>query len=417
MNLSGELVICKARFNQFLHNIKFDFSHFKEIEEILNEIDSNHELFVKELKTLLNKQKIENKVLTRYDQIKIKLENLRKAHHNLQLINFIHVLDENTNALTKISSSIQSEVMQTRMIPIEATFTRFKRILRDISKELQKEVTLEISGEETELDKKIVDAIAEPLTHMIRNAIDHGIEDPTTRRRLGKDPVGKITLKAYHDGNNICIQVSDDGRGLDTNKILNFALARGIITKENAEKFNTKNIYDLIFLPGFSTADKVSNISGRGVGMDVVQNMIRSINGVVDIQSEINKGTSFNLMIPITLAIIQALEVEVAGEIFAIPLESVVEIIRATPKDIFYVEGNETVKLREHALTLAYLQKLIKINKKDISTANNGVSQSKIIVTITSGDIQLGLIVDKLIGKDEIVIKALSEHYSSYADY
>ncbi|MBF0360931.1 MAG: chemotaxis protein CheA [Oligoflexia bacterium] len=354
LNLSGELVILRAKFSQILHRLRQEKNFdYKNINSIIN------------------------------------------------------IFDETTSSLGKMASEIQTSVMQTRMIPIEGIFNRFKRTVRDISHELGKNIELVTRGEDTELDKKIVDSLSEPLTHMIRNAADHGIEDQEERKRAGKAEQGTIYLSASHRGNSICIEVADDGKGIDHNKVLKSAIEKGILTEEKAQTMSKQDILNLIFLPGFSTAAKVTGISGRGVGMDVVKNMINSVNGIVEINTEVGSGTSFLLKIPLTLAIIQALNVIVAKEVYSIPIESVVEILKVHPFDIYSVDGNETVKLRGHALSLIELENVIKVQSDE-----NKRMGIKNIVVITNGQKQVGLVIDDLIGKDEMVIKSLSEHFS-----
>jgi two-component system chemotaxis sensor kinase CheA len=272
---------------------------------------------------------------------------------------------------------------------------------------LKKEVNLVIEGEETELDKKIVDSLGDPLTHMVRNAVDHGIESAEVRRKAGKPEVGTAFLRASHKGNSICIEVGDDGKGLDAEKICQSAVKKGVITQDQADRMDTKSKLDLVFAPGFSTAEKVTDVSGRGVGMDVVKNMITSVNGSVDIQTEVGKGTTFIMKIPLTLAIIQALLVVVGKETFAFPLDTVVEIIKIAADDIYSIDGNETVKVRSHALSIVELEHVIHIpsTERDRSVARK-------IVVVTDGEQQVGIVVDSLIGEDEIVIKSLTDHFA-----
>ena len=296
--------------------------------------------------------------------------------------------------------------MQARMVPIKGVFTRFNRIIRDISKDLGKEINLILEGEETELDKSLVDNLGEPLTHMIRNAVDHGIEDFSTRERIGKPAKGTILLKALHDGNNICIEVQDDGKGLDPNVLAQSALKKKLITQEQLNRLNDREKLDLMFLPGFSTAVQVTGLSGRGVGMDVVHNIVASLNGSIDIESEIGKGARFVLKIPLTLAIIQALLIVVDGEIYALPLESVTEIIKVTEEMIYSIDGNATVKLRDQVLSLIELKDIIHTRG-----TKREDRKGRLIVVISDGNSQVGIIVERLIGETEIVIKSLSHHF------
>ena len=318
MNLSSELVIIRARFAQLVSQLNEEIMNQREIGSVIESIKDNKNLILKEVRTIINKTKDESggkKVNKLFDDLDIKLDEFEGITGNNKIVSAIHSLDEITSSLGKISSDIQSGIMQTRMIPIEGIFTRFKRIIRDISKELGKEVNLKIEGEDTELDKKIVDSLGDPLTHMIRNSVDHGIEDKETRKQSGKSEVGTILLKASHRGNNICIEVGDDGKGLNPDRIVSTALKKGIIKQDDVAIMTDRQKIDLIFLPGFSTAEKVTGISGRGVGMDVVKSMVTSVNGSIDIVSEMGKGSNFVLKIPLTLAIIQALLVVIGEEI------------------------------------------------------------------------------------------------------
>lgn len=411
MNLSGELVITRARFSQLVNQFNAALAAQKELMNTYNELKDTHENVQKECKQFLAKEDENDlnakKVFKALDETTgtfVEVDEKMALSNNVALI---HTLDEVTSALGKIASDIQTGVMQTRMIPIEGIFTRFKRVVRDISKSLQKEVNLKIEGEETELDKKIVDSLGDPLTHMIRNACDHGIEDRESRIAAGKPEIGTVLLRASHKGNSFCIDVGDDGKGLDAEKIAASAINKGIVTPEQVEKMSEKEKLHLVFAPGFSTAEKVTGISGRGVGMDVVKNMITSVNGVVDIETEIGKGTTFVLKIPLTLAIIQALLVVINDETFAFPLETVIEIIKVSQEEIYSIDGTDTVKLRGHALSVVELQKIIHVEGR--GRAEQG---SKKVVVISDGENQIGVVVDSLIGEDEIVIKSLTEHFS-----
>ncbi|MCA9400483.1 MAG: chemotaxis protein CheA [Candidatus Omnitrophica bacterium] len=415
MNLSGELVIIRAQFAMLGSYLDSGLVQQKEYTMIADRLSNSFEDLGKEmtgcLKNVSGEGRSEaNRVMKIIDDINHDLQILNDKIAKSTIVENIHALDETTNRLEKISSDIQSGVMQTRMIPIEGVFSKFKRIVRDISKEVKKEVNLKIEGADTELDKKIVDGLGDPLTHMVRNAVDHGIEDPETRRAAGKTEVGTLLLKASHQGNNICIEISDDGKGLDPEKLVASALKKGLINQEKAERLSEKDKLNLIFMAGFSTAAQVTDLSGRGVGMDVVRNMINSFNGVVDIESTLGQGTRFLMKIPLTLAIINALLVVIGKEIYALPLESVVEIIKVSHDEVYSIDGNETVKLREHALSLIELEKVIKINGTQDRQENQS---SRKVVIVTDGESQLGVIVDDLIGKDEIVIKSFTEHFAN----
>jgi len=412
MNLSGELVIIRAKYSRLASMFSSDLAGQKEIARMAEGISFFIDELNKEMEAMLTETEgSADKNISKIKKIMTDLEEdlnaLNEKISTNDIIEHIHTLGEITSTLEKVSSDIQSGVMQTRMVPVEGVFTRFKRIVRDISKSINKDVNLKIVGAETELDKNIVDSLGDPLTHMIRNAVDHGIESREERAETGKPEAGTVFLKASHKGNSICIEVGDDGKGTDPDKLAESAIRKGLLTQDQIEKMTEKEKLNIMFMPGFSTAEQVTGLSGRGVGMDVVRNMITSVNGVVDIETKKGQGTTFVLRIPLTLAIIQALLVSLGDEIYAFPIESVTEIIKVSSEEIYSVDKNDTVKLRDHALSLVDLEKVIKvknINKKE--------EKSQKVVIITDGESQLGVGVDSLVGKDEIVIKPFSEHFS-----
>ena len=307
-----------------------------------------------------------------------------------------------TNAIGMNTTELQLAIMKTRMIAIGKVFNKFPRVVRDIARDTGKEIELIISGEETELDKQVIESIGDPLLHMIRNSCDHGVETPDVRLAKGKPRMGTVNLSAYHEGNHVVIEIKDDGAGMDPNKLKRKAIEKGVITVDEANSMDDKQAFALIFKPGFSTAEKITNISGRGVGMDVVRTNIEKLNGIITIDSKIDEGSTFYLKLPLTLAIIQALLVEVAGETFAIPLASVVETVRITNEEIHSFEGREVLKLRDRVLSLIRL---------DEAFALDELEQDEIyVVVVALAEKQLGFIVDKLIGQEEIVIKSLGDY-------
>ena len=307
-----------------------------------------------------------------------------------------------TNSIGMNTTELQLAIMKTRMIAIGKVFNKFPRVVRDIARDTGKEIELIISGEETELDKQVIESIGDPLLHMIRNSCDHGVETPEVRVAKGKPRTGTVLLSAYHEGNHVVIEIKDDGAGMDPDKLKRKAIEKGVITLDEANNMDDKQAFGLIFKAGFSTAEKITNISGRGVGMDVVRNNIEKLNGIITIDSKINEGSTFFLKLPLTLAIIQALLVEVAGETFAIPLASVVETVRITNEEIHSFEGREVLKLRDRVLSLVRL---------DEAFALDELEQDEIyVVVVALAEKQLGFIVDKLIGQEEIVIKSLGEY-------
>jgi two-component system chemotaxis sensor kinase CheA len=301
----------------------------------------------------------------------------------------------------RVMNDLQKSVMKIRMVPVEHLFRRFPRVVRDVAKSCGKEVTLVVTGQDTDLDKSILDMLAEPLAHLVRNCVDHGIESPTERINEGKPAQGTVSLDAYHQGNQIVIEVSDDGRGIDRNKLIGKAVQRGIITQADAALLSEHEVLNLVFHPGLSTAEQVTTISGRGVGMDVVKTVLDRLKGTVSIRSTPGKGTTFYMKVPLTLAIIKALLFRVSGRIYAVPLASVVEISRIRRSAIHHVDNHDVIQLRDEVLALVHLHGLTR-------EANNA---AKMFVVVTAlGDRKFGLVVDQLVGEEELVIKALDDH-------
>lgn len=313
----------------------------------------------------------------------------------------VNNLNEANVYLGRLMNDLQESVMRLRMVAIGTVFNRFPRLVRDLAKKTGKGIDLVLKGEDTELDKTVVEVIGDPLMHLIRNSVDHGIESPEERRAAGKPEVGTITLNAYHEGNHIAIVISDDGAGLDLEKIRQLAISKGLIGER--EELSERDNANLIFLPGFSTADAVTDISGRGVGMDVVKKALNNLGGMVDITTRKGKGSTFTIRLPLTLAIIQALLVEVGQEIYAVPLSSVLETLLVERTDIKTVGGLPMVQLRGNTLPLISLQE-----KFDLPTPETESSEVFVVV-VGFGDKALGLIVDELRGQQEVVIKSLGE--------
>ena len=303
---------------------------------------------------------------------------------------------------SRVLGELQKSVMKIRMVPVEQLFRRFPRIVRDVARLRGKDISLEITGENTDLDKGILDALADPLAHLVRNAADHGIETAALRQAAGKSPRGMIRLNAYHDGDQVVIEISDDGRGLDRQKIVQRAIERGIISTEAAPQLNESEALQLIFSPGLSTADEVTEISGRGVGLDVVKSALETLKGSIELNSKFGEGTTFRLMVPLTLASIQALLFRVHGRLYAVPLASVAEITRITNEDIHRVDGHEVFQLRQQVLTLVRLDRLI-------AQSNEERSKRLFVIVIGTGGRRFGLAVDSLMGEEELVIKALED--------
>ena len=335
-----------------------------------------------------------NRLLKIYDDVEERYEGEK----------FLEELNQVVSSLSLVTTDIQLAVMKTRMLPIAKVFNKFPRMIRDLSRELNKQIDLEITGEETELDKSIVEQIGDPLVHMIRNSCDHGVEDGPTRLAAGKPEKGTIQLKAYNEGNHIVIEITDDGKGLDADMLKAKSIEKGIITEREADTMSDKEAFGLIFKPGFSTAAKVTNVSGRGVGMDVVKTNIEKLNGIIDIESEIGKGTTMKLKIPLTLAIMQSLLVGAQEEFFAIPLASVLETVRVPIDDIYTIDGKNVLRLRDEVLSLVKLSDIFGVKQ----VFEN--SDQTYVVVIGVAESKLGIIVDNLVGQEEVVIKSMGDY-------
>ncbi|MBQ8412363.1 MAG: chemotaxis protein CheA, partial [Lachnospiraceae bacterium] len=317
--------------------------------------------------------------------------------------------NEQIEYLERITTNLHESVMKVRMVPIESVVNRFPRMIRDLSKKLNKEMELIMTGEDTELDRTVIDEIGDPLMHMLRNAADHGLEPTIERLKIGKPKVGTIRLDAYQDGNNVTIEVSDDGSGVDVEKIKKKAIEKGQITEEQAEYMTDKEAVDLLFQPAFSTAEKISDVSGRGVGLDVVKNKIEGLGGDVEVVTKLGEGTKFIVRLPLTLAIIQALMVEVGAEKYALPLNSVVTIEEILPDDIKYVHTKEVINLRGTVIPIVRLNEVLDVEPVEVED-DTFDDEGLIVVIVKKGDKQAGLVIDKLLGQQEIVIKPLGKY-------
>lgn len=312
--------------------------------------------------------------------------------------------NEQIEYLESVTTNLHESVMKVRMVPIESVVNRFPRMIRDLSKKLDKKMELHMSGEDTELDRTVIDEIGDPLQHLLRNSADHGLESNEERLALGKSEVGNIWLNAYQDGNNVNIEVRDDGAGINIEKVKNKALERGTITPEQAEVMTDKEIIDLLFLPSFSTAEKITDVSGRGVGLDVVKTKIEGLGGNIECRSVVGEGSSFIIHLPLTLAIIQALMVELGNEKYAIPLGSIQTIEDVAVSDIKYVQTKEVINLRGTVIPLIRLDQILDVE----SSLEN--PESLTVVIVKKGDKQAGLVVDNLIGQQEVVIKSIGSY-------
>ncbi|MDY0258546.1 Hpt domain-containing protein [Desulfovibrio sp.] len=332
----------------------------------------------------------------------------RSLEDSSEKVDISHVaqsLSETTYAMARISDDLQDTIMKVRMVPVSSVFSRFPRLVRDLSRKSGKEVDLIMEGEETELDKSVVEVIGDPLVHLIRNSVDHGIEPEDVRIAAGKPPKGKVTLRAFHKGNSVAIEIEDDGKGIDPVKMREIAVRKGLITTEEAAQLDDREAVELIFAPGFSSADQITDISGRGVGMDVVRTNIKNLKGSVSTHSEVGKGTRFTLSLPLTLAIIDALMVNVSGQMYAIPLDAVSETTKIEAKRLTDVKGRKAVTLRGEVLGIVEMAEMLGLPR-----ASDPLPDVLSVVVIHDNDRRLGLVVDRLLERQEIVIKPLGAY-------
>jgi len=339
------------------------------------------------------------------------LKILERQVHNIHRDDPIsHEMSQIVDKFAKLSTSLQSRILKTRMLPINTLFNQYNRVIRDLSQKESKNIQLHISGEETELDKKVIDAMGDPLTHLIRNAVDHGIETPGERRQKGKPPQGNIYLTASQAGNHIVISIKDDGRGLDLSRIRAKAVEKGFLKKELIKDLSDTDVLNVIFEPGFSTAEKISSVSGRGVGLDVVNNIISSLNGSVQIESKQDRGTEFLITLPLTLAISTVIVVEAGKSTYGIPISDIRETIKVPESALKKRQSIRVVNWANRVIPILGLKKVLD-DEKDILFKDIHGNVSIIIVTYR--DREIGLLVDRILGKQEIVMKPLEQHYKS----
>lgn len=329
---------------------------------------------------------------------KVRLEQIGQTHRMSDLMETLEQMD-------RVTGDLQNIVMKVRMVPVSAVFNRFPRMVRDVSKELGKEINLTIEGEETELDRTVIDEIGDPIMHLLRNSLDHGVESPDAREAKGKPRVGEVGLIARHEGNNVVIMITDDGAGIDANKIRRKAVEKGMITQDEADRLDDTDAVRLIFLPGFSTAEQITDISGRGVGMDVVRSKIEALSGHVDVETHIDEGSIFKIKLPLTLAIIQAMLVRVQEEMYAIPLTSIDSTVNIEPTDIQTIQNKEVIVLRGEIIPIVRMEEALQVpHVKD--------SEELFVVVVHAGEAKAGIVVDNLIGQQEIVIKTLGNLFA-----
>ncbi|WHZ05389.1 chemotaxis protein CheA [Neobacillus sp. YX16] len=325
----------------------------------------------------------------------------KKTQHN--------ELTETVEHMTRISTNLQELILNMRMVPVEQVFNRFPRMIRDLAKELNKKIHLVVEGAETELDRTVIDEIGDPLVHLLRNALDHGLETTEERVNSGKPEEGKIVLEAYHSGNHVFIEVKDDGRGINRQKVLYKAIERGVVTLEDSQNLSDSQVYSLLFSSGFSTADKISDISGRGVGLDVVKTKIESLGGEISIDSTLGQGSIFRIQLPLTLSIIYAMLIKVANETYAIPFNSIVEITNVAADEVLTLHGQKVIQFRDQVVPLTYLQEAFHVPSAPKETEE----QELFIVIVRKGDKTVGLVVDSVIGQQEVVLKSLGGYLTN----
>ncbi|WP_379131164.1 chemotaxis protein CheW [Paenibacillus sp. sgz500958] len=337
------------------------------------------------------------------DQVGIK-QTSRDMERRYQADDNFGKLTGQSDHLGRVIHELQEQVMKIRMLPVEQLFSRLPRIVRDLSKQLGKEIHLQLIGGETEIDRTVIEEISDPLIHLLRNGVDHGIESEEERIRCGKSPEGTLTVHASHEGNQVVIRVKDDGGGIDPERIKKSAIKKGIITDEAAAYLSDREAVRLIFRPGFSTAESVSDISGRGVGMDIVRDHIEKLNGIIDIQSDIGEGTEFHIRLPLTLAIIPGLQVKVNGTGFILPMSNVLEIIRVRPEEVDSIRGEPVINLRGEVLPLLHMQEVLGWDKHQIE------KPYRPIVIIGMAEKRIALMVDELSGNADIVVKSVGRY-------
>ncbi len=403
LNLVSETVITKASFNQI--NAQFSEGLLElqgcqsEFREKLKDLFDRLPDYLLEIQGGSDIKTIRNEITERYSGM-FNIFDSPESRFKATVAKF-----QNTSqSLARTTSELQEGVMQIRMVPISQIFSRFPRLVRDLSRSCSKDIKLMIEGEDTELDKSVIDDLLDPLIHCVRNSVDHGIETPAERKEAGKPEEGTILLKARNEGNMIVIEISDDGKGIDVESVRQKAIDRGLI--HPSKKLSDVEAFNLIFEPGFSTAKAVTNISGRGVGLDVVRKQIEKLNGNVSVYSEKGSGTSFTVKLPLTLAIIQGLLVRVGTEIYAIPITSVIDSHRIKPEEIKMIDNYEVFNVRQDVVSLVRLNRLFRIPSDE-------VREYHFVVIVGSGDKRMGLMVDSLIGEEDVVIKPLRDKYTN----
>ncbi|WNB90382.1 chemotaxis protein CheA [Bacillus sp. NEB1478] len=372
----------------------------KKTEKTKEESSSNHAGSNKTIRVNIERL---DQLMNLFEELVIDRGRLEEISKNLKNSD----LNETVERMARVSGDLQSIILTMRMVPVETVFNRFPRMVRGLSKDLQKKVNLEIIGAETELDRTVIDEIGDPLVHLLRNSIDHGIEKPDTRQSSGKNETGTIYLRAYHSGNHVFIEIEDDGAGINKQKVVEKALENGIITREMSENLTDKQCFELLFASGFSTAEVISDISGRGVGLDVVKNKIESLGGIITVDSTPGYGTIFSIQLPLTLSIMSVMLIEVQKEKYAIPLSSIIETAIIKKEEILTAHNQKVIDFRGKVVPLVFLKEIFEV------PLTLGESSHLPVVIVKKGDKMAALVVDSFIGQQEIVLKSLGEYLTS----
>jgi len=382
-------------------------SENKEPEQVKNRIDTIMSQKTADNTIRVDVERLDN-LVNIVSELVLGRNRLTQIHQDASLqyegTKLVKDLSEATRQIDIMTTELQLAVMKTRMVKIGKVFNRFPRLIRDLCKETQKDIELVIKGEDTELDKTLIEEINDPLVHLVRNSVDHGLENPSERINKGKNPKGTITLSAEHEGNNIIISVEDDGKGINPDFIKAKAISKGLLTQARADELSLTEVFNLIFIPGFSTAEQVTNVSGRGVGMDVVKTNVTKLRGIINIDSTVGKGTKVVIKLPLTLAIIQGLLVKINAETIVIPLNSVLEVIRVTKNQIYTINRKEVIKIRESVIPL--------IDISGILYREESIEEKKwqYVVVVGLAEKTFGIKVDSLLGQKEVVIKSLGAY-------
>jgi two-component system chemotaxis sensor kinase CheA len=426
MNLAGELVINKSRFFEIARGLDelFRTSNARLLAaDTLDRLDN----LARGLEGFDDRQRVSQGALERWSaQLRRLCENFRSIQEELDLIRQgrerLGAMAEAIHHLSRVSDGIQRGVLETRMVPIGPLFDRFQRVIRDLRLASNKEVVLRIEGEKTELDKRMIDELGDPLIHLVRNSVDHGLEPPDQREAAGKPRAGTVALAASHRGNSVVITVSDDGRGIDCQRVRQKAVARGLIGDDESRRLSERQLIQFIWHPGLSTAEAVTDISGRGVGMDIVKSRIEGLNGAVDVRTEPGAGTTFTIRLPLTLAIMSVLLARVGEEYYAIPLDHLAEIVAVGPGQVRAVQGQRTIEIRGRIISLVTLADIFRKPGAGHNGSGNargdaaaGADPGVTVVVVSDGEATLGLVVDELVGMQEAVLKSLEKNFQPVA--